>query len=666
MTTPVSASTPLTKDYSQKASMLPIDAPPTLIYQRGKLYGQRPAILRDFAQARDLLADGLEPGRIVGSSGGALPALAHAITLAARREPERFAPEAAHAIDAMEALLRAGRPRALYRVNWGSLIYGLHQPGPLRRWLDDHIRVWLRRPDGAAPLLSEIGYPLYLAAGDRDGFPVFFGPQDEGLRRAYYNCTVRTEDAPIVDACIAALSTLFLFDAVRVNGAYYKDLRPGLPDLSATLIDMQQADPRPLIAVPPEVEQRRGQPNLISQGLFMHRWMERNTGFVTRFDAALAARITQIEQWAASLGRLETIQGPIRPGELRACHPRIEYLTSTQMLEDTAIASREYERFIRLGAEVGGPQIAQIDLSQPYNVFYGAGGLSAVLICVGLIGEIQRKGQEPVRISGCSAGLMPGLFHAVTLAAKRHPHLYRPEALHALDDLAALFAGRQPSDIFTFNWLRPRRLWRGLADLRGLRANLTALLEKYTGVPDGSKLRFSDMQLPFWPVASSNPDGYPAVFGMPDDLVMRFDGEVIRPIDAPVVDAVIAGASLPLFAVPGVVEGREYVDGGASIFDHSLIMTLMDPQPRGLLSVHLGEPTDYSFGYPERPPLLRSLYDTHSYMIPEQRRRVHEAVNRFYAYLRLRARARALRDSLSPAERAARPTPDLESAWWQP
>jgi len=150
--------------------------PASVVFQSAKL-GDVPHILADFEWAERLQAGQASVGRVYGVSGGALVALAFGLMLAARRDPARWEKEGTAGADFASFLRRAHR-REIRALNLNPKA-GFYNLRPLRRWVADRLRVYAGRDD---LLLSELGLPLYLCSGDRDGTFTLFGPPDDGLQ----------------------------------------------------------------------------------------------------------------------------------------------------------------------------------------------------------------------------------------------------------------------------------------------------------------------------------------------------------------------------------------------------------------------------------------------------------------------------------------------------
>jgi predicted acylesterase/phospholipase RssA len=597
---------------------------PSIIYQAAKL-GDLPQLRQDFAFAQELDARGTAPGRLYGNSSGALVALAHGIALAARSNPAMFTPQATHALSDFAAFFQGVRGGQIRRINWRGLQYGIYNLRPLHAWLRDRLTAYTGRSD---IMLSELGVSVYLCTQDRDGFPVFFGPPAPGLEAIYHNCRTRVEDAPAADACIAALCTMLSTEPGLVNGHYYKDGRPAFPDISGMVLDMEAADPRPLIKSVPYVPLPTWPSNALTQPFIMHRWQEQNQAALTGCynDLLLKHR----ELLAAQQKTALPAEAPAVPAP-RVRHVDIPYIGSTElgtnMRQNQANKAALMEQFRDLGA----PQLDGFDFARPFNLIYGAGGFSGLLGGLVMSRLVDARQANISRVYGCSAGVLNGLFHAVVLGARRHPELYTDRALHALDDLEGFFQRISPGILYRIN-KTPRSLYRALVNFGPLRRELARYLEAWTGLPHGESITFQDIRLPFRAAGARGSDGYLDIFGMPDGLEMRFAGRTIRPINCAIVDAVVGGMAQPFYITPPVIQGETYYDGGAAFYDIGYFAAALDPAPISLLNMHFCEPPSKSYGFDERPTLGRIAFDTHNFTFPEERRRMRRLVDLFYEH----------------------------------
>jgi hypothetical protein len=110
---------------------------PTVIFQSAKL-GDIPQILTEFDWAADLLLQETPTGRVVGVSGGALTALAFALSLSARSSPSTWG-NARTTLSDFSAFLHKARSRDLRRFNLNPW-YGPYNLHPLRRWVASRLQ----------------------------------------------------------------------------------------------------------------------------------------------------------------------------------------------------------------------------------------------------------------------------------------------------------------------------------------------------------------------------------------------------------------------------------------------------------------------------------------------------------------------------------------------
>ncbi|MBN1428553.1 MAG: patatin-like phospholipase family protein [Anaerolineae bacterium] len=646
--------------------------PSTVIYQAAKL-GDIPYLLEDFALAQRIDAQDIPIGRIFGNSSGALVAVAHGIVLSARAHPDRFTPQATSALADFVDFFRRAKSRHLRRLNWRSLFYGFYNLDPLKRWLAARLRAYAGRDDLT---LADLSVPVYLCVGDRDARPVFFGPPDDTLRADYHDCSTRFENAPILDACIAALSTLLSTDAHPVNGHYYKDGRPVFADISPMVLDMEAGDPRPIIKSRPYTPLPTWHSNAISQVFIMHRWHERN-------QALLAAHyVDLLGRHRALTAQADALLADLRGRKLdaladehfadatcpRLLHVRLPYIGSTEAGTNMRQSIANKKELMQQFRELGEPQLEGFDFGRPITLIYGAGGFSGIAAGMTMTRLVDGKGADIRRIFGCSAGVLNGLFHGIVLAARRHPELYTAEAPQALQHLEAFFDGLTTDSLYRIN-KTPRKLARAAANAGPLRELLAGYIERWTGRPDGAAVTFEDIRLPFYAIGARGSDGGPDFFGIADDLEMRFGGRTIRPINCPIVDAIDGGMAQPFYITPPVIQGETYYDGGAAFYDIELFAAGMEQQLGSLVSIHVVGPPDYSFGFDERPTLLRIVFDTHNFTFPEERRRMTAIANLFYDHEALRRRLarliEAIRQSGHGELLTGHPLPDLTGNWWR-
>lgn len=624
-------------------------APTSIIYHAGKTTDFTTQ-LTDLDLARRLLDSGRAAGRIYGGSGGALVAVAHAVAVSAGRDPDRWAAPATDSLDRLHEFISHATPRSVRRVNIRSPRYGLFTPAPLRRWLTRWLAACGVDDPDSFPL-SELAVPTYILACDVDAYPVFFGPPAPDLHAEWHNAATRIEDAPLIDAVIASISTPMVYDSVWVNGAWYKGSRPVYTSLTAIVADMEASAPRPLIHNTP-IAEFPGWPSMsVTQPFLMHAWVERNQADLAAHYVDLLNRGRHVRGLLAQL-RDQADEAGVTPGPDAAPptvhHIRLGYIGSTeagtnirQSIENRAEWSTEFERLAT-------PQVAAIDPGGPADLIFGAGGFSGVLAETVVAKMLEDRGVEARRVFGCSAGVLSGLFYAVKLAADRCPDLYTPQADDALEDFYRFFDGLSVGAMFRIN-RTPRTLWRAVGSADPLRRTLLGYIEKWTGRPDPDRVTFESISLPLW-VAMTRMDGYLDLAGMNQPAMgFRFAGRLMRPVNCPVIDAVIAGIAQPFYVTPPVIDGMTYFDGGSSYYDIDIFAAgLSTPLPE-LISIHVGEPIPYTFGFPPRMTLPQLVFDQHNLTFPEGRRRMSALVDLLYAHEADRRRLDAVIDALKAA-----------------
>lgn len=646
---------------------VPENLPASVILQAAKL-GDIPPILAEFASAERRLAQDVRLGRIYGLSGGSLVALALALALSARRDPAHWG-RAAAALQEFAALIRSAQSRDIRRLNRNPL-YGLYNLDPLRRWVAGRLRAYCGRED---VWLSELSVPLYLCAMDWDGVFTLFGLPDESLQFQYHHVRVGPPmDAPVLDALTAALSTMLSTSPVQVHtggerdGEWFWDVRPAFVDAGALVADLEAGDPRPIFRTRPHAPVRHWKLNWFTSSFIMHSKGEQNHVLTAAYYLDLLARHRALQQAYQELQTRTTRH--VEPAELpHLRHFDLPYVGSTEAGTNMRQTVENLEPLRARFQELLAGQTGDLPFDRPVNVIYGAGGSSGIL--AGLVAARamearfrQEKG-EIRQIYGVSAGVLDGFFHAVQVAAARHPDLYTPAARHALDDLDTFISQLNPRRLLRFNW-NPFRLWQGWTNLDPLRAFLLARLADYTGSRHPEAITFDDIGLPLT-ISVSRPDGFIDLLGMTGpDRRLRFGGRELTVRPAPVVQGVIAGWSMNTYIEATRLGDQVYVDGGGSFYDPALFPACMDPELIDLLSIHLADPEGHSYNLPRHPNLVGMVIDTHNYMFPEQRRRMRALSDLLYEHYRLRARYAALLET-NPAQAADVPPlpPDFRREW---
>lgn len=624
----------------------------TLIYQAAKL-GDVAWLLAELDLAAGHLRDGQPVGRIFGVSGGAFVALAASLAWSARAHPSTWA-AAADAVHDFRAFLQTAPSHALRSRNLNPWV-GPYNLRPLRRWLTERFRGY-----GAADELwiSDLGIPLYLCTIDRDGTLTLLGPEDDRLQMQYHAVRVGPpRDAPLTDALVAALSTLLSTEPAWVRsrdggGQWLRDARPAIVDAGALVSDLEAAEHRPIVRTRPYAPIRPWKLNWITSSFIMHSSNERNQALLASHYLDLRARHRGLVQRVAALPR------PAPPSSAPLVgHVDLPYVGSTEAFTNMRQSAENKEALMARFRGLLDGQLDDFDFSRPANVIYGAGGFSGILaglVTTRAVDEgFARHGGQVRQVYGVSAGVLNGFFHAIQLAAARRPDRYSPAAQTALADLEAFIGAVEPKRIAAIN-LNPARFWRGWANLGPMRSFFLDRLRAYTGASHPADLTFDDLDLPLT-VAAARGDGFTDFLGPSQPARrMTFGGRSWSPVNTPVVEALIAGWSMNTYIQPTDLNGQEYRDGGGTFYDPALFVACMDESLVNLLNIHLDEPEGHSYNLPERPNLLRLLFDTHNYIFPEERRRMRLLTDLLFEHERLR------RSCASGSEETV---PDFRQEW---
>ena len=648
-------------------------APSTVIFQSAKL-GDLPQILAEFDRAKALLRDHVFVGRVYGVSGGALVALAFGLALAAQRDPVRWG-EARSALTDWAAFLRRARSRDIRSFNLNPL-YGPFNLNPLRRWVSGRLRAYAGRDDIS---LSALGVPLYLCAMDGQGAFTLFGPDEPSLQFQYPWLRIGPpRDARAVDALVAALSTMLSTEPTLVAtethpaGEWFRDCRPAIVDAGALVADLEAGDPLPVLRTQPHVPIRSWKLNWITSPFIMHSKSERNHVLLTACYIDLLDRHRALEDTHQDLCAAAARAGIVPDDPPPDCLPSLGHIdlpyvgsteAGTNMRQTVEHKAALTERFERLSE--GQPEGFTFD--RPANVIYGAGGASGILaelVATQAVNAGFERGGGTIRqIYGVSAGVINGFFHAVQIAAARHPDLYAPAARNALADLEDLIAHIEPKRIVRPN-LNPARFCQGWTNLDPLEAFLLDRLRAYTGSAHPAQITFDDIALPLT-VTVSRADGFIDLLGMTGpNRSMHFGGHTWSVRPAPVARAIVAGWSMNTYIEPTALGDQVYVDGGGTFYDPALFVACLDPEMTNLLNIHVDDPESHSYNLPPRPNLVGVVFETHNYIFPEERRRMRVLSDRLYAHYRLRARHTALLDRVPHEIAAAHPLPpDFRREW---
>jgi predicted acylesterase/phospholipase RssA len=641
-----------------------VTQPASIIFQSAKL-GDIRYILDEFDWAARLQAEGVQAGRIYGLSGGALVALAFGLTQAAQRDPQRWG-RAGRALDDFAGFLGQARSRdvrALNRRPW----YGFYNLHPLRRWLAAHLGEYCGSEN---VLVSELGVPLYLCALDWDGVMTLFGPPDDSLQFPYSFVRVGPpRDAPVLDATIAALSTMLSTEPVQIGTGqkdWYRDCRPAIVDAGAIVADLEARDPRPILRRTPYAPIRPWKLNWFTSSFIMHSQNERNQTLLAAYYLNLQQRHKTLLEQMSSLARELDVEPPQVPAS-RVGHVYLPYVGSTEAFTNMRESAAHKDELMARFRQLLNGQLDGYAFDKPANIIYGAGGFSGIL--AGLVTTravtqaFEQAGGEVRQIYGVSAGALNGFFHAVQVAAAQHPDLYRSAARNAVSDLEEFMAHVEPKKIARVNY-NPLRLWQGFANLGPLQTFLIDRLAAYTGSQHAEQITFDDIALPLT-VTAARRDGFTDFLGMTmADRRMRFAGREWRVKPAPIVRATLAGWSMNTYITPTRLGGQIYCDGGGTFYDPGLLIACLDPQLTNLLNVHLDEPDGHSYNLPPRPNLVRIVFDTHNYVFPEERRRMRALTDLLFAHCHLRAQYAALLTRIAPAKAVQRPLPpDFRREW---
>jgi predicted acylesterase/phospholipase RssA len=615
------------------AIIIEIQPETSLIFQAAKL-GDIECLLSEIDQLPNPEEIAPSVSRVYGLSGGALGAVGFALALSAIQEPAQFQ-ACEEALSTLRQFLISARSRDIRRLNLNPW-YGFNNLEPLRDWLVS----WLRSMGmNDAIMLGALPVSLYLCVGDRDGTFTIFGPPDEELTFQYGFVQVGPpEDARLLDALIAAVSTSISIVPAQVDGDWYRDARPAVPDGRAVIADLEASDPRPIIGIGPFTPLPNWRLNWITSSFIMHRHHERNQSLLVRYYLDLLERHRSLKMRIPELD--DAIQHHDAPV---AHHIDLPYVGSTEAFTNLKQSvARKESLMVRFENLLEG-QFDGFDFGQSANVIYGAGGFSGIL--AGLVttrsveaGFVQGGGSIQ-QIYGVSAGVLNGFFHAVQLVAASHPDLYRPEAHRALADLEDFMAEVRVNKIARLN-LNPRRFCSGWANLEPLREFLLERLSAYTGRKQVEELTFDDVNLPLT-IAAAREDGLTDFLGKTEPKrVMHFGGELIEVKSAPIVDAILAGWSMNTYLEPTRLGDQRYRDGGGSFYDIGLFVACLDESLINLLNIHLDEPEGHSYGLPPRPSLVRLVFDTHNYNFPEERRRMRALTDLLYRHYRFRSHAK--------------------------
>ena len=618
---------------------------PSIIFQSAKL-GDLPYIVSELDRAQALLDENKPVGRIYGVSGGALVAVAFALALAAKRDPQRWG-KASAAIRDFRSFLSKARGWQIRTFNI-NIWYGRSNLDPLRRWLEKKLSQYFNGGPGIiseTPLLiSDLGIALYICTIDRDAIFTLFGPPDDSLQCDYqFQHMGPPQDAPLVDASIAAVSTLLSTSPSTVNGQYVYDCRPPIVDAGAMVADLEAADPRPIRRTRPRAVIRDWKLNFISSVFIMHSQHERNQTLLADYYLDLLRRQRELLRKVKEKQPDFSISSLKARGQLPTIGMvDLPYVGSTEAATNLRESAANRVQIMASFAEKLDGQLDHFPFDRPANIIYGAGGCSGILgglVTTRAVDQgFRRAGGEIRQIYGVSAGVLNGFFHAVQVAASRNPDLYKPPAQRALQDLEDLIANLTSDKLLKFN-LNPLRFWHGWANLGPLEKFLNERLAAYTGSKHPGQLTFDDIALPMT-VTAARSDGFTDFLGMTGpDRHFEFGGHTWKVLSAPIIKAVIAGWTMNTYIEPAELNGQVYRDGGGTFYDPSMLVACLDPEPVNLIAIHLNHPEGGTFNIPHRPDVVRIIFDTHNYTFPEEHRRMRVLATLFYDHFQLRSYA---------------------------
>ncbi len=631
---------------------------PTIIFQSAKL-GDLPIILKELDWAESLLQENIEPGRIFGVSGGNLTALAFGLVQASRRSPQTWG-KTCSAVTDFRAFLNRAHSRDIRSLKLNPN-YGFYTLKPLRRWVSRYLLDRTGRDDWK---VVDLELPLYLCSLDSSAILRMYGPPDDSLQCDYgFIHITPPQDALLLDALIAGLSTQLSTEAVTINGQWRFDCRPGIVDAGAIIADLQADNPRPILRSRPYTRIRPWQLNWFTSSFVMHSQHERNHVLLSAQYLDLLERHGQLK---ARLAALEVHDLPAVSHPPHIGHVDLPYIGSTeaatnmrQSVENRVELTATFQAI--LNGEKGEPgapppenPVSQLDafpFDRPANIIYGAGGFSGILAGMVTTSAVDagfaRGGGDIRYIYGISAGVLNGFFHAIQVAAAKHSDLYKPAALHALDDLENLMEHLERKKFISYN-KNPLKLWKGFGNLGPLEVFLQERLAAYTGSAHPADITFDDIALPLT-VCASRTDGYPEYLGMTQpSRSFSWEDRVWEVQAAPVIKSVLAGWSMNTYIIPTRLNGQEYTDGGGTFYDQALMVASFDPELTNLLNIHLDEPYGHSYNLPEHFDLVRTLFDTHNLCFPEERRRMRRITDLLYEHYTLRLQAEALGMDVPP------------------
>lgn len=612
---------------------------PTILFQSAKL-GDIHQILEEMDWAEQLVNSEVEPGRIMGNSGGCLTAFGFGLELAARRQPGTWG-KASHALADMRSFLRTARSWQIRSLNLNPW-YGFYNLKPLRRKLSKLLADYTGRDDWQ---VSDLGLPLYFCGIDRDAVLTIFGPPDPQMQFDYPFVHVGPpHDAPLLDVVIACASTLLSTSPIQVNDTWIYDCRPAISNLAAFAADLSQDPAAPVLRLQPFTPVRPWKINWFTSSFVMHSQAEQNQNLLAEYYLDLWQRHQELaKQFSVQVqGRAfdskDSAKSPV------IGHIDLPYIGSTEAATNMRESVANRDALMARFQELIKGQLDDFPFEQSANVIYGAGGFSGILggmTATRAVDEgFRRGGGQILQIYGVSAGVLNGFFHAVQLAASRHPDLYQPAARNALQDLYDFISTCETDKIVQINH-DLRKFWVGWGNLDPLESFLTERLAVYTGSDHPETLTFDDILLPMTVVVARR-DGFSDFLGQTiPDRRMVFAGRQINVLGAPVIRSLIAGWSMNTYILPTEIGGQQYLDGGGTYYDPGLFVAMFDPQLNNLLNIHLDEPDGHSYHLGPHINFPHIIFDTQNLTFPEERRRMRKITNLLFDHFRLRTQAQA-------------------------
>ena len=203
--------------------------------------------MEEISARRQILEQRTPVSRVFGISGGALTALAFAFAYSAQNDPKRWgvACQLLWMIFINSCDKPAAHNCAAFNHNpW----YGIHNLQPLRNWLTNQLRYYAQ---AALPVARE--HRQVFLTFRRHSICVqwtamgLFACLGLITLTSNFNTTLsrwgRLRAADLVDATIAALSTMLSTEPVLIADEWYRDCRPAIVNGAAIIADLQNSNP---------------------------------------------------------------------------------------------------------------------------------------------------------------------------------------------------------------------------------------------------------------------------------------------------------------------------------------------------------------------------------------------------------------------------------------